>query len=211
MEQTIQIWKPILMIVLAYLAGSIPTGVWYSKLVHKIDVRELGSGNSGGTNVGRNFGGIAAILVIAVDVLKGWIPILIAKHLFPTIDWAIMLTGIASVLGHAYPLWASFRGGKVVATSIGVMLGFWFPVALIQVALLAGLVFVTSMVSLSAMLSYTIIAIYLFFALPSKIYGVGFLLIALFMMYRHRSNIERILKGEERRLNFGLNKPINKD
>ncbi|MRI80447.1 glycerol-3-phosphate 1-O-acyltransferase PlsY [Fundicoccus ignavus] len=211
MEQTIQIWKPILMIVLAYLAGSIPTGVWYSKLVHKIDVRELGSGNSGGTNVGRNFGGIAAILVIAVDVLKGWIPILIAKHLFPTIDWAIMLTGIASVLGHAYPLWASFRGGKVVATSIGVMLGFWFPVALIQVALLAGLVFVTSMVSLSAMLSYTIIAIYLFFALPSKIYGVGFLLIALFMMYRHRSNIERILKGEERRLNFGLNKPKNKD
>lgn len=211
MEQTIQIWKPILMIVLAYLAGSIPTGVWYSKLVHKIDVRELGSGNSGGTNVGRNFGGIAAILVIAVDVLKGWIPMLIAKHLFPTIDWAIMLTGIASVLGHAYPLWASFRGGKVVATSIGVMLGFWFPVALIQVALLAGLVFVTSMVSLSAMLSYTIIAIYLFFALPSKIYGVGFLLIALFMMYRHRSNIERILKGEERRLNFGLNKPKNKD
>lgn len=211
MEQTIQIWKPILMIVLAYLAGSIPTGVWYSKLVHKIDVRELGSGNSGGTNVGRNFGGIAAILVIAVDVLKGWIPILIAKHLFPTIDWAIMLTGIASVLGHAYPLWASFRGGKVVATSIGVMLGFWFPVALIQVALLAGLVFVTSMVSLSAMLSYTIIAIYLFFALPSKIYGVGFLLIALFMMYRHRSNIERLLKGEERRLNFGLNKPKNKD
>lgn len=211
MEQTIQIWKPILMIVLAYLAGSIPTGVWYSKLVHKIDVRELGSGNSGGTNVGRNFGGIAAILVIAVDVLKGWIPILIAKHLFPTIDWAIMLTGIASVLGHAYPLWASFKGGKVVATSIGVMLGFWFPVALIQVALLAGLVFVTSMVSLSAMLSYTIIAIYLFFALPSKIYGVGFLLIALFMMYRHRSNIERILKGEERRLNFGLNKPKNKD
>lgn len=211
MEQTIQIWKPILMIVLAYLAGSIPTGVWYSKLVHKIDVRELGSGNSGGTNVGRNFGGIAAILVIAVDVLKGWIPILIAKHLFPTIDWAIMLTGIASVLGHAYPLWASFRGGKVVATSIGVMLGFWFPVALIQVALLAGLVFVTSMVSLSAMLSYTIIAIYLFFALPSKIYGVGFLLIALFMMYRHHSNIERILKGEERRLNFGLNKPKNKD
>lgn len=211
MEQTIQIWKPILMIVLAYLAGSIPSGVWYSKLVHKIDVRELGSGNSGGTNVGRNFGGIAAILVIAVDVLKGWIPILVAKHLFPTIDWAIMLTGIASVLGHAYPLWASFRGGKVVATSIGVMLGFWFPVALIQVALLAALVFVTSMVSLSAMLSYTVIALYLFFALPSKIYGVGFLLIAIFMMYRHRSNIERLLKGEERRLNFGLNKPKNKD
>jgi len=211
MEQTIQIWKPILMIVLAYLAGSIPSGVWYSKLVHKIDVRELGSGNSGGTNVGRNFGGIAAILVIAVDVLKGWIPILVAKHLFPTIDWAIMLTGIASVLGHAYPLWASFRGGKVVATSIGVMLGFWFPVALIQVALLAALVFVTSMVSLSAMLSYTLIALYLFFALPSKIYGVGFLLIAIFMMYRHRSNIERLLKGEERRLNFGLNKSKNKD
>ena len=142
--------------------------------------------------------------MIAVDVLKGWLPILLAKHFFPTLDWAIMLTGIASVIGHAYPLWASFRGGKVVATSVGVLLGFWFNIALVQVALLALLVFLTSMVSLSAMLSYSLIAIYILIAAPSNIYGVGFIFIALFMMYRHRANIQRILKGEERRINFGL-------
>lgn len=204
MEQITNNWMPILFIFLAYLAGSIPSGVWYSKYVHKIDVRELGSGNSGGTNIGRNFGAVAAILVIAVDVLKGWLPILLAKHFFPTLDWAIMLTGIASIIGHAYPLWASFRGGKVVATSVGVLLGFWFNIALVQVALLALLVFLTSMVSLSAILSYSLIAIYILIAAPSNIYGVGFIFIALFMMYRHRANIQRILKGEERRINFGL-------
>lgn len=204
MEQIINNWMPILFIFLAYLAGSIPSGVWYSKYVHKIDVREFGSGNSGGTNIGRNFGAVAAIVVIAVDVLKGWLPILLAKHLFPTLDWAVMLTGIASIIGHAYPLWANFRGGKVVATSIGVLLGFWFNIALVQVALLALLVFLTSMVSLSAILSYSIIAIYILFAAPSNIYGIGFIFIALFMMYRHRANIQRILKGEERRINFGL-------
>ena len=204
MEQIINNWMPILFIFLAYLAGSIPSGVWYSKYVHKIDVRELGSGNSGGTNIGRNFGAVAAILVIAVDVLKGWLPILLAKHFFPTLDWAIMLTGIASIIGHAYPLWASFRGGKVVATSVGVLLGFWFNIALVQVALLALLVFLTSMVSLSAILSYSLIAIYILIAAPSIIYGVGFIFIALFMMYRHRANIQRILKGEESRINFGL-------
>lgn len=206
MEQIINNWMPILFIFLAYLAGSIPSGVWYSKYVHKIDVRELGSGNSGGTNIGRNFGAVAAIVVIAVDVLKGWLPILLAKNFFPTLDWAIMLTGIASIIGHAYPLWANFRGGKVVATSVGVLLGFWFNIALVQVALLALLVFLTSMVSLSAILSYSIIALYILFSTPSNIYGIGFIFIALFMMYRHRANIQRILKGEERRINFGLHK-----
>lgn len=206
MEQIINNWMPILFIFLAYLAGSIPSGVWYSKYVHKIDVRELGSGNSGGTNIGRNFGAVAAIVVIAVDVLKGWLPILLAKNFFPTLDWAIMLTGIASIIGHAYPLWANFRGGKVVATSVGVLLGFWFNIALVQVALLALLVFLTSMVSLSAILSYSIIALYILFSTPSNIYGIGFIFIALFMMYRHRANIQRILKGEERRINFGLYK-----
>lgn len=209
MNQLLTYGGPLLFIVVAYLAGSIPTGVWYSKLVHRIDVRELGSGNSGGTNVGRNFGAVAAIIVIAVDVLKGWIPILIARQLFPDLNWAIMLTGIASVLGHAYPIWAGFRGGKIVATSVGVLLGFQFGTAILQLVLLVTALVLTSMVSLSAMVSYTLIALYIFFTLPSKIFGFGFLFIAGFMIYRHRSNVERIMKGEERRLNFGFNRPKN--
>lgn len=207
MNQLLANIGPILCILGAYLAGSIPTGVWYSKLIHRIDVRELGSGNSGGTNIGRNFGAVAAIIVIAVDILKGWIPILVTRQLFPELDWAIMLTGIASVIGHAYPIWAGFRGGKIVATSIGVLLGFNFPIAIIQIITFLVIVFLSSMVSLSAMVSYSLIAIYIFFTLPTKIFGIGFMFIALFMLYRHRANIQRILTGEESRIKFGLNRP----
>lgn len=209
MNQLLANIGPILWILGAYLAGSIPTGVWYSKLIHRIDVRELGSGNSGGTNIGRNFGAVAAIIVIAVDILKGCIPILVARQLFPELDWAIMLTGIASVIGHAYPIWAGFRGGKIVATSIGVLLGFNFSIALIQVVTFLVIVFLSSMVSLSAMVSYSLIAVYIFFTLPTKLFGIGFMFIAIFMLYRHRANIQRILKGEESRIKFGLNRPKN--
>lgn len=207
MNQFLTYGGPLIFIFCAYLAGSIPTGVWYSKLVHRIDVRDLGSGNSGGTNVGRNFGAVAAVVVIAVDVLKGWIPILIARQLFPDLSWAIMLTGIASVLGHAYPIWAGFRGGKIVATSIGVLLGFQFGTAIIQLLLFVTVLVLSSMVSLSAMVSYSLIALYIFFTLPNKLFGLGFFFIACFMIYRHRSNVERIIKGEERRVNFGFNRP----
>lgn len=196
----------IAILICAYLAGSIPTGVWYSKLVHKIDVRTLGSGNSGGTNVGRNFGPIAALIVIAVDVLKGWIPMAIAKHHFAgQMDWVVMLVGILAVLGHAYPLFGDFRGGKVVATSIGVMLGYHFSLALIQVFLLVVFLYLSSMVSFAAMTSYLCGVIWIIMK-HHLVYGIGFALISMFMMYRHRQNIQRILNGNERRVSWGLGK-----
>lgn len=192
------------MIISAYLAGSIPTGVWYSKLVHKVDVRTLGSGNSGGTNIGRNFGPIAALIVISVDVLKGWIPTLIAKHFFTgQSDWVVILTAIACVLGHAYPLWGNFKGGKIVATSVGVLLGYNFFLAICQVLLLVSFLFLFSMVSLASMLSYTMIVLWIITHEPMT-YGLGFTLIALFMVYRHRQNIQRIIQGKERNVSFGL-------
>ncbi|MGX7091650.1 glycerol-3-phosphate 1-O-acyltransferase PlsY [Hutsoniella sourekii] len=192
----------IIYILLAYCIGSIPTGVWYSKLIHQTDVRTLGSGNSGGTNIGRNFGRTGAIIVIAIDVLKGWIPLLLAKFLFPGMDGVIMLTGIACVLGHAYTLWAGFRGGKVVATSIGVLLGFNFFLALAMVLALVILLIITKMVSLSAMVSYGLAAIYIALTYPSLSYKLGFLAIWLFMIYRHRDNVKRILSGTERQVNL---------
>ncbi|MBG9979977.1 glycerol-3-phosphate 1-O-acyltransferase PlsY [Facklamia sp. DSM 111018] len=193
-----------IMIISAYLAGSIPTGVWYSLLVHKVDVRTLGSGNSGGTNIGRNFGPVAALIVITVDVLKGWIPTLIAKHFFAgQADWVVILTAIACVLGHAYPIWGNFKGGKIVATSVGVLLGYNFFIAISQVILLVCFLFLFSIVSVASMLSYALIVVWIIIHEP-LIYGMGFALIALFMVYRHRQNIQRIIQGKERHVSFGL-------
>lgn len=194
----------ILYIILAYLIGSIPTGVWYSKTRYKVDVRTLGSGNSGGTNVGRNFGFASAVIVIAIDVLKGWIPMAVARHSFADQPWIIMLTALACVIGHAYPIWGNFRGGKIVATSIGVLLGFNFWLAISQVLLFTLCLFLSSTVSLSAMASYGIAVVAIFFLYESWIYRIGFLAIFLFMVYRHRSNVERLIHKRENRISWGL-------
>ena len=199
-------FQQILFVLGAYLMGSIPTGVWYSNIVHKVDVRELGSGNSGTTNVGRNFGAKAGVSVAIIDALKGMIPMILARLLFPHNEWVIMATACASVIGHAYPIFANFKGGKIVATSVGVLLGFNFWVGVAMGLTLAGLVFLTSTVSISSMVSYSATALYLLFTQESHIYGIGFLLIALFMIYRHRDNIVRLIKKEEKRVKFGFRK-----
>lgn len=192
-------------LILTYLIGSFPTGVYYSKLIHKTDVRTLGSGNSGGTNIGRNFGLKAAIIVIIIDALKGLVPFAIAKYFFSGEDGLIMLTGILSVIGHAYPIWANFKGGKVVATSIGVMLAFKPMLGICLVLSFLVLLFLTSMVSFSAMVSYFIATIVICIT-SSWIYGLGFTLISLFLIFRHHENIARLIKGKENRINWGLGK-----
>lgn len=194
-------------ILCAYLIGAIPTGVWFSKLRYHVDVRTLGSGNSGATNIGRNFGIKAAIFVTICDVLKGLLPVLFAQQLFPEQSAVIMATGVASILGHAYPIFAEFKGGKVVATSFGVLAGVNFPIGLITTCLLFLLIFLTSTISLSALTSYFLGTI-LIIVLTQKIsYIVGFIFISLFMTWRHKDNIKRLLNGNERRINFGLRNP----
>ncbi|NEW64412.1 MULTISPECIES: glycerol-3-phosphate 1-O-acyltransferase PlsY [unclassified Facklamia] len=192
-----------LYLIFAYLIGSIPTGVWYSRYKHRVDVRELGSGNSGATNVGRNFGIKAAVFVTLIDIFKGTLVVLLAKHFFPNEPYIIMGSAIAAVLGHAYPLYANFKGGKVVATSFGVTAGFSLPIAFFGALFLFLLIYLTSTISLSAMVSFTATALYIYFT-QASIYGYGFLLIALFLMYRHRANIQRLMQGNESHIGFGL-------
>lgn len=191
---------------ICYLLGSIPTGVWYSKMKHQIDVRELGSGNSGATNIGRNFGFKAAVFVTVIDVLKGLIAMLLARHFYPNVDWVIMGAGLAAILGHAYPIFAGFRGGKVVATSFAVLAGYNFPIGLAFVALLFLLIYLTSTISLAALTSFSLAALFIIITQP-LMFGLGFMAIAAFMIYRHRANVVRLIKGEESRINFGLRKP----
>ncbi|MGX7076338.1 glycerol-3-phosphate 1-O-acyltransferase PlsY [Globicatella sanguinis] len=193
---------------ICYLLGSIPTGVWYSKIKHQIDVRELGSGNSGATNIGRNFGFKAAIFVTVIDVLKGLVAMILAHYFYPNTDWVIMGAGIAAILGHAYPIFANFRGGKVVATSFAVLAGYNFFIGLSFVLLLFLLIYLTSTISLAALTSFSLAALYVLITQP-LIFGLGFIAIAAFMIYRHRTNVVRLMKGEESRINFGLRKPTN--
>ncbi|MHA3225319.1 glycerol-3-phosphate 1-O-acyltransferase PlsY [Globicatella sulfidifaciens] len=195
-------------LLICYLLGSIPTGVWYSKMKHQIDVRELGSGNSGATNIGRNFGFKAAVFVSVIDVLKGLVSMLLAHYFYPHTDWVIMGAGIAAILGHAYPIFANFRGGKVVATSFAVLAGYNFFIGLSFVLLLLILIYLTSTISLAAITSFSLAALYVLFTQP-LIFGLGFVAIAAFMIYRHRTNVVRLMKGEESRINFGLRKPTN--
>lgn len=199
-----ELFIPTLFIFLSYCIGSFPTGFLYSKWVHKIDIRSLGSGNSGATNVGRNFGLKAAVIVTIVDVLKGLVPVLVAKQWYPNHSAIIILVAMACVIGHAYPVWAGFRGGKIVATSVGVLIAFDIWLAIVMVAMFALILFVTSTVSLASITSYSITAIYIALTNPDWIYKIGFLLIAAFLIYRHRENLLRILNNSESKINWGL-------
>lgn len=194
----------IIYIFISYLVGSFPTGILYSKYIHQVDVRTLGSGNSGATNVGRSFGFKAAVIVSVVDALKGFIPVLLAKNIFPNQHIVIMLVGIACIIGHAYPIFAGFRGGKIMATSVGILFAYNFALGIFTVALFGVILFLTSTVSLASITSYSIMALFVAITNPIWAYKIGFIFMGLFLIYRHRENIDRLINRNENRINWGL-------
>lgn len=193
-----------LFIILSYLIGSIPTGVWYSLISHKIDVRNLGSGNSGSTNVGRNFGFKAGAMVALIDVFKGWFPVFLAKLLFSDQPLVVGLVALACVIGHAFPVFADFRGGKIVASSIGILLAFNFGLGIVQVICLFAILYITSTMSFSALLSYGAASLYIIISNPYLSYKLAFLLIFVLMVIRHKDNIHRLRLGRENFVAWGL-------
>ena len=190
-----------LVILCAYLLGSIPSGLWIGKAFYKTDVREHGSGNLGATNTFRILGKKAGSVVIVMDILKGTAGVLLP--LLPYFqDTTIhpLLLGAVAVVGHMFPIFASFRGGKAVATSAGVLLGYTWPLFVILILAFLITLKITKMVSLTSMVASTVALIY------SIIYGVVTgewalcILVAVlftFIIYRHRANIERIKNGTE--------------
>jgi len=190
--------------IFSYLLGSIPTAVWISKAFCGFDIREKGSGNAGFTNVLRVCGLKYAIPVGIVDLLKGFIPVILAKFLYP-LDYNIhVIVGLYTVLGHIFPIFASFKGGKGVFTSLGVMVGL-FPVYSFVALLVFLIVFyiskIVSLSSLSATLIFVIISVidYLKFSkyINNKIYLYFVILVGTLIFITHRSNIKRLIKGEE--------------
>jgi glycerol-3-phosphate acyltransferase PlsY len=194
----------ILLLLGAYLLGSIPTAVWIGKYFYKIDVREFGSGNAGATNTFRVLGKKAGIPVLLIDVLKGLAAVLLA-HYSPYqtsssqyINLALVL-GIASLVGHIFPVFASFRGGKGIATLMGIVLGVHPYAALICMGIFILVLLISSYVSLSSMIAalcFPIIVIFVFkTTVPSLI--IFSILIAIMVLITHQKNIERLLRKEE--------------
>ncbi|MEQ5998817.1 glycerol-3-phosphate 1-O-acyltransferase PlsY [Bacillus amyloliquefaciens] len=188
-----------LLIILAYVIGSIPSGLIVGKLAKGIDIREHGSGNLGATNAFRTLGIKAGSVVIAADILKGTLaaalPYLLHVPIHP------LLAGVAAVIGHVFPVFAKFKGGKAVATSGGVLL-FYAPLLFVtMVAVFFVFLFLTKFVSLSSMLTGIYTIIYCLFVKDPYLLIVVTLLTA-FVIYRHRANIKRIINKTEPKIKW---------
>ena len=195
----------LLVIVLAYLIGSIPTAVWVSKYFFDIDIRDYGSGNAGATNTYRVLGSRWGTLVMIVDMLKAIVAVKLAFLLPDAYEYELYLInmqiglGLAAVLGHVFPIWANFRGGKGVASLFGMVLGIQPNVALCCVGIFILVLYLTRWVSLSSILASVSFPIFILiiFNEPEHLYRVFAVIVALMVLFTHQKNIGRLLKGNE--------------
>ncbi|MRX70726.1 glycerol-3-phosphate 1-O-acyltransferase PlsY [Bacillus lacus] len=188
-----------LILILAYLLGSIPSGLIVGKIFYGIDIREHGSGNLGGTNTFRTLGVKAGLVVTIADILKGTIAVLLAIWLVP--DLNPLLAGLAAVLGHTYPVFAKFKGGKAVATSGGILLAIQPVLFLTMLAVFFIFLYATKYVSLSSMLTGVYAVIYSLLT-GDRILLIFVALLTLFVIYRHRTNISRIKNKTEPKISW---------
>ncbi|OXS60133.1 acyl-phosphate glycerol-3-phosphate acyltransferase [Bacillus sp. V-88] len=188
-----------LILILSYLLGSIPSGLLIGKTFYGKDIREHGSGNLGGTNTFRTLGVKAGMIVTIMDILKGTLATLLP--LMFASDVHMLLAGVFAVIGHMYPVFANFRGGKAVATSAGVLLGYNYILFLILLAVFFICLYATKYVSLSSMIAAVLAFTYSVFTgdIP-LIIVVGILTI--FVIYRHRANIIRIKNKTEPKIKW---------
>lgn len=191
----------ILLCIIAYLLGSIPSGVWIGQKFYNKDIRQYGSGNTGATNTFRILGVKAGTLAAIGDVLKGtiatFIPIYLKTDIHP------ILIGLFAILGHVYPIFLKFKGGKAVATTAGVALAIHPFFLFVFVGVFLVILFVTSTVSIASMLGVFLAAIGSLF-LGDPIFSGVIWFLAILIIYLHRSNIQRLMKHEESKVPFGM-------
>ncbi len=182
-----------------YLLGSVPTGLILSKLFSKVDPRKSGSKNIGATNIFRTAGKSLGILTLLGDLLKGAIPVVIAIQWGESDLW-IAISGLTPFLGHIFPIFLGFKGGKGVATALGVYLVISPIAVLIEFLIFAGIVWKWRFISLGSITCGTTIPILIaFFRSDSQAYFIVSVIIAALILYRHQSNISRLLQGTENR------------
>jgi glycerol-3-phosphate acyltransferase PlsY len=199
----------IFLLVVAYLLGSIPTAVWVGKYFYNIDVREHGSGNAGATNVFRVLGKKAGIPVLIIDVLKGLFAALLASYATlennpsELINFQLCL-GAVALIGHIFPVFASFRGGKGIATLLGIIIAIVPSAAMLAILVFIIVLISSRIVSLSSMIAAIAFPIIIIFIQKTNEMSlITFsLLISIIVIITHRKNIVRIMKNEESRINF---------
>lgn len=203
-------------LLIAYLLGSTPTGYTAARLIKGIDIREHGSGSTGATNVLRTLGKGPGLLVLLIDMLKGVLAIALVRLLFifaanrnlipisvnPTmwLGWMIALAGLAAILGHSKSIWLGFTGGKSVATSLGVLLAMSWQIGLSTLGIFGLVLAISRIVSLSSICGAIAVSILMLLMRQPLPYQLFALAGGLYVILRHRSNIQRLLAGTEPRL-----------
>ncbi|MFM1843859.1 MAG: hypothetical protein RLZZ490_2602 [Cyanobacteriota bacterium] len=208
-----------LLLLTAYLLGSVPTGYWAGKLLQGIDIREHGSKSTGATNVLRTLGKPAAIAVLAIDILKGMaavglIHLIYHQGWFPALpdswqDWLLIGTAMVAMIGHSKSLFLNFTGGKSVATSLGALfvLNLWLALGTLGTFLLViAISRIVSLSSIVAAIAASLVVLALRLPLP---YLVFTLIAGLYVIVRHRTNIQRLLQGTEPKLGQKISQPTD--
>ena len=185
---------------MAYLLGSIPSGLWIGRKFFQIDIRQHGSGNLGATNSFRILGKKAGTIVLLMDLLKGSISVLLLKQM-DLHGISPLIIALFAVIGHTYPLFANFKGGKAVATFAGVILAYQPVLFLIGLGIFILTLAISKMVSFTSMLTISIgVLLSLYF--QDMVLTIIALLADIFIIYRHRTNIQRILNGTEAKVDI---------
>ena len=197
----------ILSIIIGYFLGSIPFALVIGKVFYKKDIRQFGSGNLGGSNAGRVLGKKAGLSVMTLDVLKVTITILLASFL-ENKDSVLVAAGVAAAIGHCFPIFAKFKGGKAVATMYGFLFGmdliggYSFWIFFVPLFTFLAVLYITKIVALSSVMSAVVNTIFIYFVIGSKTLALGSLIFTIVMIIRHRANFERILKHEENKISW---------
>jgi glycerol-3-phosphate acyltransferase PlsY len=188
-----------ILLIICYLVGSIPTAYLLVKHYKGIDIRTVGSGNVGATNAARILGKWGFFAVFAADMLKGFLPVLVVKYFYPEY---VLVAAVLVIVGHTYTVFLNFKGGKGVATAVGVFLAL-APIPLAIAAVAFGVVFgISRMVSLSSVTAATVLTAAVALTDTTVSLKIVTLLLATFVVFKHRENIKRIMKGEESRVEF---------
>ena len=186
-------------LILGYLLGSLPSGWLAGRWLKNIDIRELGSGSTGATNVLRQVGKGPALVVFLIDVGKGAAAVLIARALGLG-DWIQVLAGLTALAGHIWPVWLGFKGGKAVATGLGLFLGLAWPVGLARFGVFLAVFSLSRYVSLASVLAAISLPLLMAAGTDSNANLVVALVAMLLVLWRHRSNIKRLINGSEPKL-----------
>ena len=193
----------LLILFLGYFFGSFPSGYLAGRIAKGIDIRSLGSGSTGATNVLRHIGKRAAITVFLLDVFKGVLAILLAKYFQLNDSWQVAI-GLSTLIGHIWPVWLNWKGGKAVATGLGIFLGLSWQVGLSTLGIFIIMITLFRIVSLASVSAALALPLIMFLSFKTSNFSLPFLVVSILAMtlviWRHRENIVRLIKGKEPRI-----------